>query len=159
MTPPRAKPVYDSGYLSREVVRIVGITYRQLDYWDRSGFIRPSIQPTRGRGKARIYSEEDLVALRIAKRMKQERLSLAKMRRALSYLKRALSSSQRSLAAATFLTDGKKVFHLTANPGVVVDVTSRGQLVFAFALHNFLRGGRASSSRSMHKREPVSVSS
>lgn len=138
-------------------MEIVGISYRQLDYWDRSGFIGPSIQQAKGRGRIRIYSEEDLLALKIARRMKQERISLRRMRRALSYLKRALSSSPRPLAGVTFFTDGRKIFHLTADPEVMVDVTSRGQLVFSFALQAFLEKRKVSPSRRASKREPVSA--
>ncbi len=157
MSAQRGKALYDSGYSSQQVVDIVRITYRQLDHWDRSGFIRPSVQRAKGRGRRRMYSEEDLITLKIAKRMKQERISLAKMRRAFSYLKDALPVHPRPLAAVTFLTDGKKIFHLTADPRILVDVTRRGQLVFSFALQGFAPKEKVPASRGARKSELLGV--
>ncbi|RLE12209.1 MAG: transcriptional regulator, partial [Actinobacteria bacterium] len=58
------------GYRSPQVCKVVGITYRQLDYWDRSGLLGPSMQVASGSGTQRLYTFQDIVTLRVIKRLK-----------------------------------------------------------------------------------------
>lgn len=55
----------EAGYTSAEVCRLVGITYRQLDYWDRTGLLTPSVAPARGSGYGRRYDADDVLVLRV----------------------------------------------------------------------------------------------
>jgi len=57
----------DDGYSGPEVCRVVGITYRQLDYWARTDLVRPSLADARGSGTQRRYSYQDLVRLKVVK--------------------------------------------------------------------------------------------
>ena len=59
----------EQGYRVPEVCNIVGITYRQLDYWARTGLVRPSVKDAKGSGSQRLYSFQDLAMLRLIKRM------------------------------------------------------------------------------------------
>ncbi|MBC7105109.1 MAG: MerR family transcriptional regulator [Firmicutes bacterium] len=54
----------------KDVLQLTGLTYRQLDYWDRSGFISPSVAAAAGPGTERLYSFRDVVALKVAKRLR-----------------------------------------------------------------------------------------
>jgi len=59
----------EQGYRVPEVCNIVGITYRQLDYWARTGLVRPSVKDAKGSGSQRQYSFQDLAMLRLIKRI------------------------------------------------------------------------------------------
>ncbi|MEW6226585.1 MAG: MerR family transcriptional regulator [Bacillota bacterium] len=62
------------------VARLTGLTCGQLDYWDRTGFIRPSLAPAAGRGSARLYSFQDVV-LRVAKELRGAGVALQRLRK------------------------------------------------------------------------------
>jgi hypothetical protein len=79
----RAEGVEEKGYTSEEAAAIAGITYRQLDYWDRTRLVRPSIAEARGMGTRRLYSFDDLLRLRAIKRLAERGVSLQRIRRAI----------------------------------------------------------------------------
>ena len=74
------------GFRSPQVCKVVGITYRQLDYWDRTGLLGPSMQEATGSGTQRLYSFQDIVTLRVIKRLKDAGTSLHKIRQAFDQL-------------------------------------------------------------------------
>lgn len=74
------------GFRSPQVCAVVGITYRQLDYWDRSGLLGPSMQSATGSGTQRLYTFQDIVTLRVVKRLKDAGTSLHKIRAAFDQL-------------------------------------------------------------------------
>lgn len=118
------------GFRSRDVIRLVDISYRQLDYWDRSGFIKPTLISAKGKGTERLYSFRDLVCLRTAKQLKDYGVSLQKIRRSLAYLRDNLPADVSPLSRLVFMTDGRSVFVLTDDPSVMVDTLQGGQLVW-----------------------------
>src|SRR5438045_1806144 len=67
-------------YRGPQVCKIVGISYRQLDYWTRTGLITPSIKAASGSGIQREYSYQDLVALKTIKSLLDTGISLQKVR-------------------------------------------------------------------------------
>src|ERR687895_188212 len=77
----------ERGYRVPEVCRVVGITYRQLDYWARTGLVTPSIRDAGGSGTQRLYSFQDLLQLRVIKKLLDTGISLQQIRRAVEYLK------------------------------------------------------------------------
>lgn len=91
------------GYRGKVVCTIVGITYRQLDYWARTGLIRPSIADAQGSGTQRLYSYRDLVSLKVIKNLLDAGVSLKKARRAIDYLRDNLGED---LAAANLVLQG-----------------------------------------------------
>jgi predicted RNase H-like HicB family nuclease len=118
-------------YNSREVCRIIGVSYRQLDYWDSSGFIQPSVAKAKGTGTTRMYSFMDLVCLRTAKRLRDSGISLQKIRKSIDYLKTHFPELDTPLAGLVFLTDGNTVFILTRDTNTALDtVMSQGQLAW-----------------------------
>lgn len=70
------------------VVKITGLTVRQVDYWDRTHFIKPSLKEASGYGTSRLYSFIDLVQLKVAKTLIDKGVTLQKIRKAITYLKR-----------------------------------------------------------------------
>jgi DNA-binding transcriptional MerR regulator len=119
----------EQGYRVPEVCRIVGITYRQLDYWARTELVIPSVRDATGSGSQRLYSFEDLVALRVIKNLLDTGISLQRVRKAVEHLK----TMRRPIAAVTLISDGRGVYEADS-PEAVVDLLRQGQGVFAIAL-------------------------
>jgi DNA-binding transcriptional MerR regulator len=120
------------GYRAPLVCRLVGISYRQLDYWARTDLIKPSVQDARGSGSQRLYSFPDVVQLKVIKRLLDAGMSLKKIRQAVEILRQQLRSA-RPLADVTLLSDGSTIYAATS-PDEVVDVFRRGQGVFGIAV-------------------------
>jgi DNA-binding transcriptional MerR regulator len=119
----------EQGYRVPEVCKVVGITYRQLDYWARTGLVTPSVRDAQGSGTQRLYSFHDLVTLRVIKNLLDTGISLQRVRKAVDHLK----SMRRPLAGVTLMSDGRGVYE-AHSPEAVVDLLQRGQGVFAIAL-------------------------
>ncbi len=111
------------GYRGPQACKIVGITYRQLDYWTRTGLIVPSIQAAVGSGSQRLYSFNDLLQLRIIKNLLDAGMSLQKVREALDYARSSLADDW---AKATIVADGNGVYAVTSQQEVF-DLLQRGQ--------------------------------
>ena len=122
----------DTGYRAPQVCSLVGITYRQLDYWARTGLIKPSIQTAQGSGTQRRYSFTDIVQLKVVKRLLDAGMSLKKIRSAMSILREQLASNS-PLTDVTLLSDGATIF-AAHSADEVVDVFQKGQGVFGIAV-------------------------
>ena len=123
---------------SKMASRIVGVTLRQMQYWDERGFIRPSVRLAEGRGTRRLYSFADLVQLKVVKDLTRRGLSLKKIRRCLKPLKRGIPESIRPLDSLRYVTDGERVFVLTTDKNKILDVMDR-EFVFSFGIGNLVR--------------------
>ena len=119
----------EQGYRVPEVCRIVGISYRQLDYWARTGLVRPSVQDAGGSGTQRLYSFQDLLQLKVVKSLLDAGVALQQIRRAIDYLR----ETKQSLSGVTLMSDGRRIY-TPDSPEAVVDLLSKGQGVFAIAL-------------------------
>jgi DNA-binding transcriptional MerR regulator len=119
----------EQGYRVPEVCRIIGISYRQLDYWARTELVRPSIQDAQGSGTQRLYSFEDLVELRVIKKLLDAGVSLQRVRKAVEYLQ----NSKTPTTGVTLMSDGNRIYAVDS-PEAVVDLLSKGQGVFAIAV-------------------------
>jgi DNA-binding transcriptional MerR regulator len=128
-----------------EVCKIVGITYRQLDYWARTGLVRPSVKDARGSGSQRLYSFQDLALLKTIKRMLDSGVNLRQIRSAMKTLK----SLREPPLGTTLVVDGNRIYSVES-PEAVVDLVKGGQAVFAIALDKVwtdLEGTLAKDSR------------
>ena len=120
------------GYRAPQVCSLVGITYRQLDYWARTGLITPSLQRAAGSGSQRLYAFPDIVQLKVVKRLLDAGMSLKKIRKAMDILRVELASEE-PLSNVTLLSDGKTIY-AAHSPSEVVDVFRGGQGVFGIAV-------------------------
>ena len=120
------------GYRAPQVCKLVGITYRQLDYWARTDLIIPALQQARGSGTQRLYSFTDVVQLKVIKRLLDAGMSLKKIRSAVLILREQLDSEQ-PLTDVTLLSDGQTIYAVHSEEEVV-DVFRRGQGVFGIAI-------------------------
>lgn len=73
---------------TKTISRISGLSARQVDYWDRTHFIKPSVSEASGYGSVRLYSFNDLIQLKVAKTLMDKGISLQKIRKAINYLKK-----------------------------------------------------------------------
>ena len=117
------------GYRGPTVCKIVGITYRQLDYWARTALVEPTVRRASGSGTQRLYSFDDVVRLRVVKRLLDTGVSLQKVRMAVDQLR----AHGHSLADVTLISDGDSVYAVD-DDAMMVDLLRRGQGVFAIAL-------------------------
>ncbi|MFP4149981.1 MAG: MerR family transcriptional regulator [Nitriliruptoraceae bacterium] len=124
----------EEGFRGPTVCKIVGITYRQLDYWARTGLVEPSLRKAEGSGTQRLYSFDDIVRLKVVKRLLDTGVSLQKVRFAVEELRRTGSS----LAETTLISDGNTVYALD-DDARLLDLLRRGQGVFALALDPVVR--------------------
>jgi DNA-binding transcriptional MerR regulator len=123
-------PETTDGYRVPDVCKVVGISYRQLDYWARTGLLTPSVKDAGGSGTQRLYSFQDLVLLRTIRNLLDAGVSLQSIRKAIDYLREQLGTEPSS---ATLVSDGRRVYAVTS-PDEIVDLLSKGQGVFAIAL-------------------------
>lgn len=116
----------DGGFRGAEVCSLVGITYRQLDYWARTGLLRPSIADATGSGSQRRYSYGDVLELKVIKRLLDAGLKLQQARQAVECLRGDLGGE---LASAQLVLAGSRSVLAHSN-GEVVDLLAGGQGVF-----------------------------
>jgi predicted RNase H-like HicB family nuclease len=122
------------GYGSRAVAAITGLSPRQIDYWDRTHFIKPSLAMSSGKGTRRLYSFVDLIQFRVAASLRDKGISLQKIRKCVKFLRQNRERLERPLASLKFLTDGENIFVLTSDRKEVMDTLKEGQLVFSIAI-------------------------
>ncbi|MDA8147566.1 MAG: MerR family transcriptional regulator [Actinomycetota bacterium] len=116
----------DEGFRGPQVCALVGITYRQLDYWARTGLLRPSIAEASGSGSQRRYSYRDVLELKVIKRLLDAGLKLRQARQAVQCLRDHLDADVSS--AQLVLAGSRSV--LAYSNGEVVDLLAGGQGVF-----------------------------
>ena len=120
----------DAGYRGPTACRAAGITYRQLDYWARTGLVSPSVRPATGSGTQRLYGFRDVLLLKVIKRLLDAGISLQQIRTAIAHLsKRGIDD----LTQITLMSDGASVYMCTS-PDEVIDLLAGGQGVFGIAL-------------------------
>ena len=113
----------EAGFRGPQVCDIVGITYRQLDYWARTDLLRPSITEAKGSGTQRRYSYRDLLELKVIKRLLDAGISLQSARRAIGYLRENLG--EEVAAANLVLTGAESILATTGEE--IVDLLRGGQ--------------------------------
>jgi DNA-binding transcriptional MerR regulator len=121
---PEALAAPEAGYRGPQVCSVVGITYRQLDYWARTGLLLPSINEARGSGSQRRYSYTDLVQLKVIKRLLDAGVSLQTARKAIDCLR----SAGDNLASANLVTDDRGSV-LAYSGEEIIDLLQGGQTV------------------------------
>jgi DNA-binding transcriptional MerR regulator len=149
--------VNTNGYRVPEVCKVVGITYRQLDYWARTGLVTPSIREAGGSGTQRLYSFQDLVLLRLIKNLLDTGISLQQIRTAIDYLR---ENEDNELTGITLMSDGRSIY-ACSSPGEVMDVLQKGQGVFAIALDRVrddLEGSLRKAGKTKTKASPTQLS-
>jgi DNA-binding transcriptional MerR regulator len=118
------------GYRGQTACTAAGISYRQLDYWARTGLVQPSVRPAHGSGSQRLYSFQDILLLKVVKRLLDTGVSLQNIRLAIDHLR---TRGMADMTGMTLISDGTTVYACTS-PDEVVDLVQGGQGVFGIAV-------------------------
>ena len=118
------------GYRGPTACSVAGITYRQLDYWARTGLVEPTVREASGSGTSRLYSFRDILVLRVVKGLLDAGVSLPNIRTAISTLR---ERGVADLAEITLMSDGTTVYECTSTDEIL-DLLKRGQGVFGIAV-------------------------
>ena len=119
-----------AGYRGPIACRVAGITYRQLDYWARTGLVEPSVRTASGSGTQRLYGFRDILVLKVVKRLLDTGVSLHQIRVAVGHLR---ERGVEDLAQLTLMSDGASVYECTS-ADEVFDLVQGGQGVFGIAV-------------------------
>jgi DNA-binding transcriptional MerR regulator len=120
----------DIGYRGPIACSAAGISYRQLDYWARTGLVVPTIRDANGSGSQRLYGFRDILVLKIVKRLLDSGVSLQNIRAAVDHLRERGGDD---LARITLMSDGASVYECTSDDEVI-DLVRGGQGVFGIAI-------------------------
>ena len=113
----------DQGYRAPEVVSLVGVTYRQLDYWARTGLVKPSVRDASGSGTQRLYGFQDLVLLRSIKSLLDTGVALQKVRTAIDFVRGHLNEAPGGM---TLMSDGENIYACRSDDEII-DALRQGQ--------------------------------
>ena len=119
-------------FTSVEIAKIIGSSVRQLQYWDETGLIYPSIMRATGRGTRRLYSEIDLLLLAIVKRLLDAGMSVQCIRHSITFLQKLLDSRPQ-LAELVLVSDGSSVYAYHHND-TILGMLHENQQVFRLRL-------------------------
>jgi DNA-binding transcriptional MerR regulator len=123
------------GYRGPVACAAAGITYRQLDYWARTGLVEPTVRAAAGSGSQRLYGFRDILVLKVVKRLLDTGVSLQNIRAAVQHLReRGIDD----LAQITLMSDGASVYECTS-ADEVIDLVQGGQGVFGIAVGRVVR--------------------
>jgi DNA-binding transcriptional MerR regulator len=117
---------YEEGFSGRKTAEVVGISYRQLDYWARTDLVRPSLEDARGSGTRRRYAYRDLLELKVIKQLLDAGIKLESVREVFAYLRDQLGED---ITTANLVINGKNSV-VVANGDELIDVLNAGQGVF-----------------------------
>lgn len=120
----------NAGYRGPTACKAAGITYRQLDYWARTGLVEPTVRGATGSGTQRLYGFRDILVLRVVKRLLDSGVSLQQIRAAVDTLR---ERGVEDLSRITLMSDGASVYECTSDDEVI-DLVQGGQGVFGIAL-------------------------
>jgi DNA-binding transcriptional MerR regulator len=118
------------GYRGSSACSAAGISYRQLDYWARTGLIEPTVRGASGSGSSRLYGFKDILVLKIVKRLLDTGVSLQNIRSAVTHLR---ERGVEDLARITLMSDGVSIYECTSSEEIF-DLLQGGQGVFGIAI-------------------------
>jgi DNA-binding transcriptional MerR regulator len=155
------------GYRGPQVCAIIGISYRQLDYWARTDLVRPSLADAHGSGTQRRYSYRDLVRLKVIKSLIDSGVKLQTARKAIEYLREDLGDDWASAslvlngANSVLARNGEDLVDLVRHGQGVLNIVSLGQVVDELdaSIHDLAPGPEQSSSAASTQRDRTAAKS
>jgi DNA-binding transcriptional MerR regulator len=127
------KEIKPASFTVMEVARIVAASRRQLDYWDRTGLLSPSLKVVSGKDTKRCYSVQDIIELKIIVKLLRSSLSLQQIRTGFHFIQKR----REDLATSIILTDGKTIY-LNQDDDLLVDMLKKGQIVSRIAVQDLI---------------------
>jgi DNA-binding transcriptional MerR regulator len=135
LTGPAGEGGREPGFRGPQVCKIVGITYRQLDYWARTGLVKPSLADAHGSGTQRRYSYRDLVRLKVIKNLLDAGVKLQTARKAIEYIRGDLGDDWASASlvlngtSSVLVRTGDDLVDVVRHGQGVLNIVSLGQVV------------------------------
>ena len=129
---PKTTSDTSDNYRSQDVCKLTGLTYKQLDYYDRTKFLSPSINKALGYGTKRMYSFSDMLKLKVVKNLLDAGIGLQKIRKTKKYLEMT-GNGDDDFLKVTLISDGNTVFACYSDQEII-DTLNSGQAVFGIAL-------------------------
>lgn len=129
-TDPKRPDIKHIGYKGATACSVAGITYRQLDYWARTGLVVPSLRPATGSGTLRMYSFSDVLVLKVVKRLLDTGVSLQNIRAAIDHLR---AQGIEDLSTITLVSDGASIYECRTD-NEIIDLLRGGQGVFGISI-------------------------
>jgi len=126
----RKKPI---SFRTSEVAHVVGATYSQLVYWDKTGLVSPSLRAASGRGSRRLYSIEDIFELKVLMKLLDSSVPLQRIRSSFRFIR----GQSKALSSFVVFTDGKTVYFYE-DYDVLVDTLKQGQTVLRIAVQDLI---------------------
>ena len=125
-------------FTSREVVKLTGITLRQLQWWDERGIVSPS-----RKGHRRVYSMEDLAEVAVICELRKRGFSLQRMRKVVRFLQKEFGKRLAETVSGSsdyhLLTDGRTIY-LESSPRQIIDILKNSrQPLFGICLSDTVR--------------------
>lgn len=111
------------GFSGARTAEIVGITYRQLDYWARTDLVRPSLEDAKGSGSRRRYTYRDLLELKAIKSLLDAGIKLETVRDVFQYLRDHMDGD---VTTANLVIQGSNSVVIQSD-GELIDLVKRGQ--------------------------------
>ncbi|MFC8304176.1 MerR family transcriptional regulator [Specibacter sp. NPDC057265] len=142
-----------AGYRGPTACKAAGITYRQLDYWARTGLVEPEVRGAAGSGSQRLYGFRDILVLKVVKRLLDTGVSLQQIRSAVEHLR---ERGVADLAQITLMSDGASVYECTS-ADEVIDLVQGGQGVFGIAVGRVWREVEGSLAALPSEHAPVAA--
>jgi DNA-binding transcriptional MerR regulator len=129
-------------FTSRDIIRLTGITARQLQWWDERGIVVPARQ-----GHRRVYTFEDLTEVAVICELRRKGFSLQRMRKVVRFLQKEFSKRLAETVTGSssyhLLTDGRTLY-LETSPQQIVDILKNSrQPMFAICLSDTVRQVKA----------------
>ena len=113
----------EAGFSGPRTAEVVGVTYRQLDYWARTDLVRPSMSDAKGSGSRRQYSYRDLVQLKLIKRLLDAGIKLEMVRTVFEELRAHVGDE---ISSANLVIEGSTAL-LVLDDGELLDLVHKGQ--------------------------------
>ena len=127
------------GFRTGLVSRLVGLSYKQIDHYDRCGLVPPEIQKAAGRGSRRLYSRADMIELLVIRRLLDNGISLQKIRDSIAEIRKSYPGINRPLSELDLSTDGTSVYGYDPVSGQPLDLLHPDQPVIPVALEKITR--------------------
>lgn len=124
-------------FTSSEIAQIIGTSIRQLQYWDDTGLVYPSIMKATGRGTRRLYSELDLLLLKVIKKLLDSGISIQCIRRSISFLQKLLKDSPQ-VAELVLVSDGHYVYAYKKNDNIL-GILHKGQQILRLGIGDIVK--------------------
>ena len=127
----RSTKLVAAGFTIRTASRVSGLSVHMLNYMCRNEIVMPSENSRRGRGVVRRYSFEDILLLKVIKKLLDQGVSTLRLKDAFNGIRSRGGSGRELLSKRFVVTNGQDVFF---QDGGIVELLSSGQFAFAFVL-------------------------